>query len=557
MGLRVVARCSQPGRFDRGNSDPDRNISGVMVSWTSGMADWTCLTRADRNSPRAQIMKAIRNSSPTSSTIITRSYGTPTSGARARMIRLWRGATVAPPRHLPVRMDTVLTGATSISRRKPNSRSQTMEMPENAAVNSTEVASTPGNRKVRKSTSPEEPISDDRPVPSTNRNSTGWTSEETIRERSRPKRIISRCQTTVAARTWWARPAAGTRTSATGVGLVAVMGSPPPGREGHRAQRTGGLGVADRPAGVGQEDVVEAGPGHGDRVDRHVQAGEQLGHEGRTLGDGEGHRPLVHGRLDAEPVGQLGDGPGVVVTGDLHPVLADAGLEGGRGVQGDDVALVDDGDAVAVLGLVHVVGGDEHGDLLAAVQLLQVVPDGGAGLGVQPDGRLVQEQHPWGVQQAPGDLQPPPHAPRIGLDQVATALPEVDHGQDLLAALGRRGPVDAVQLPVEAQVLLGRQVGVQGRLLEDQADVAPDLVALPGHVEAGHPGRPGGGVGQGAEDLDGGRLPGPVGPEEPEGLPRPHVQVDAGHRLDLLEALDQSSDGDRRGALVHATSLLL
>jgi hypothetical protein len=58
--------------LDSGNSDPERNISGVMVSWTRGMADWTWVTRADRNSPRAQIMKAIRNSSPMSSTIITR-----------------------------------------------------------------------------------------------------------------------------------------------------------------------------------------------------------------------------------------------------------------------------------------------------------------------------------------------------------------------------------------------------------------------------------------------------------------------------------------------------
>src|SRR4029453_6785831 len=181
------------------------------------------------------------------------------------MIRLWRVATVAPPRHLPVRMDTVLTGATSISRRKPNSRSQTMEMPENAAVNSTEGASTPGNRKVGKSPSPGEPISAERTVASTNRNSTGWTSEETIRERSRPKRIISRCQTTAAPRTWGRRPGGGTCVAATGVGLTAVIASPPPGREGHRADRAGGLGVADGPAGVGQEDVVEAGPGDGDR----------------------------------------------------------------------------------------------------------------------------------------------------------------------------------------------------------------------------------------------------------------------------------------------------
>src|SRR5215213_10822810 len=255
------------------------------------------------------------------------------------MIRLWRVATVAPPRHLPVRMAVVETGATSISRRKPNSRSQTIEIPENAAVNSTEVASTPGNRKVRKSTSPLEAISDDRPVPSTNRNSTGWTSEEMIRERSRPKRIISRCQTTAAPRTWWRRPAAGTCVAATGVGLTAVIASPPSGREGHRADRAGGLGVADGPAGVGQEDVVEAGPGHRDRVDGHLQAGEQPGHEGRALGHGEGDRALVDGRLDVEAGRQLLDGLVVVAGGDLDPVLADAGLEGGRGVQGDDAAL--------------------------------------------------------------------------------------------------------------------------------------------------------------------------------------------------------------------------
>ena len=37
-----------------------------------------------------------------------------------------------------------LTGATSISRRKPNSRSHTIEAAENMAVNSTDMASTPG-----------------------------------------------------------------------------------------------------------------------------------------------------------------------------------------------------------------------------------------------------------------------------------------------------------------------------------------------------------------------------------------------------------------------------
>ncbi len=56
----------------------------------------------------------------------------------------WKVATVAPPRHLPRTIAARLTGATIISRRKPNSRSQTIEPAEKIAVNSTAMATTPG-----------------------------------------------------------------------------------------------------------------------------------------------------------------------------------------------------------------------------------------------------------------------------------------------------------------------------------------------------------------------------------------------------------------------------
>ena len=56
----------------------------------------------------------------------------------------WKAATVAPPAHLPSTMDERLTGATIISRRKPNSRSHTIEAAENMAVNITAMHSTPG-----------------------------------------------------------------------------------------------------------------------------------------------------------------------------------------------------------------------------------------------------------------------------------------------------------------------------------------------------------------------------------------------------------------------------
>ena len=56
----------------------------------------------------------------------------------------WKLATVAPPRHLPITIELRRTGATIISRRKPNSRSQTIEAAENIAVNITAMHRMPG-----------------------------------------------------------------------------------------------------------------------------------------------------------------------------------------------------------------------------------------------------------------------------------------------------------------------------------------------------------------------------------------------------------------------------
>ena len=56
----------------------------------------------------------------------------------------WKVETVAPPRHFPITIADLLTGATSISRRNPNPRFRTMEAAEKMAVNSTGIDSTPG-----------------------------------------------------------------------------------------------------------------------------------------------------------------------------------------------------------------------------------------------------------------------------------------------------------------------------------------------------------------------------------------------------------------------------
>ena len=243
----------------------------------------------------------------------------------------------------------------------------------------------------------------------------------------------------------------------------------------------------------------------------------------------------------AEP----GDGRRVVGRLDLDPVGAHRRLERLGVVEGHDPAGVHDRDAVAVLGLVHVVGGQEDRDLLALAELVDVVPDARAGLRVEPDGRLVEEQDARRVHQAAGDLEASLHAAGVGLHRVTAAVPELHHLEHLAQPVLEDVARDAVELGMETEVLLAAQVGVEGGLLEHQADVPTYVTPLPDDVEAGDGGRARGERGQRAEDLDGRGLAGTVGSEEAERLPGAHVEVDAVDRRQVAVALDQPTYDDR------------
>ena len=107
--------------------------------------------------------------------------------------------------------------------------------------------------------------------------------------------------------------------------------------------------------------------------------------------------------------------------------------------------------------------------------------------------------------------------------------------------------VDAVELGVQAQVLLGGQVAVERRVLEDEADVAADVVALARRRRGRRRARcPPVGSRERAEHVDRRRLAGAVGPEEAEDLAGGDLEADAAHGLDLAEGLAQVVDLDRR-----------
>ena len=174
--------------------------------------------------------------------------------------------------------------------------------------------------------------------------------------------------------------------------------------------------------------------------------------------------------------------------------------------------------------------------MICSRQLLDVLPDRRPRLRVEPDGRLVEEQHPRRVHQPACDLQAALHAAGEVLHLVATALPQADHLEHLPHPRLDRVAWDAVELGVEAEVELRREVGVERRVLEHEADVAADLRPLAHDVVAGDPRLAARRGDEGAEDLDGGRLAGPVRAEEPEGLASSTVRSTPSTASDLESA---------------------
>ena len=94
---------------------------------------------------------------------------------------------------------------------------------------------------------------------------------------------------------------------------------------------------------------------------------------------------------------------------------------------------------------------------------------------VEARARLVEEQNGRSRQQSLRQLDAAGEATRESLDQVATPLAEAEPVEELGDALGERAPAQTVEVPVVAQVLLHRELAVDARVLERDADGAADF----------------------------------------------------------------------------------
>jgi len=128
----------------RGNKAPDRKNMGIIRKFITTWKPCSDFIVDARATPNDESPNASSAASGISSTIVRKLSLTPTNGASTSRIRPWIMACVVPPSALPIATADRSIGATRTSLRKPNSRSQTIDIAPKIAVKRIAIPMMPG-----------------------------------------------------------------------------------------------------------------------------------------------------------------------------------------------------------------------------------------------------------------------------------------------------------------------------------------------------------------------------------------------------------------------------
>src|SRR5580658_6008243 len=191
-----------------------------------------------------------------------------------------------------------------------------------------------------------------------------------------------------------------------------------------------------------------------------------------------------------------------------------------------------------MFGLVDVVGGENDGGA-GGGEVLDRGPGPAAGFGVEPGGRLVQEQDLGATDDPDGDVDSAALSARESTDIGVRVLAQIDQIEDLAHRARVR-----VEPREHGQGVAHGELGVEAGGLKDQADPgSPPAITAVG-VDAQDSGGAAGWNGEAFEHLQGGGLAGPVGAEHGDQLAFGDLEAHAVDGRKVPEALGQLFDGD-------------
>jgi hypothetical protein len=300
-------------------------------------------------------------------------------------------------------------------------------------------------------------------------------------------------------------------------------------------------------AGDGEEDLVEGRLVHAHRDDRHTRLAEPDQHVGGPVGGVErhGHPPRL-GRQDGLRARDLPDDlPGEFLIGPLSQLHLQRRVPH-RGLQligcalGDLAAPVDHRDPPGeLIRLVEVLGGEQDRAALSD-QAADRVPHLPAGARVKSRGRLVQKDQWRPGDQARREVQTAAHPAGELRDRLVRRFLQVELREQPLSGGARVGRPQALQPAEHPQVLGGRQILINRRVLAGDADQLADAVRFAGNVHTEDPGLPRIDRQQGGEHPQGRRLSRTIGAEDAEDLALANMKVDSVDGTELTEGLDQA-----------------
>ena len=208
--------------------------------------------------------------------------------------------------------------------------------------------------------------------------------------------------------------------------------------------------------------------------------------------------------------------------------------------------MVDDGDALRqVVGLFEVVCRQQDGQPVLARKLRDLAPHVRARLRIKPGCRLVEEENLRLMDQAHRHVELALHATRERACDALVRFGEIEALQQPGDAPPQLATGEAIQLPLQPQVLGRRRLEVHRRLLPDDADQAAHTVWLAHDIAPHDAGASGVGPRKRGQNLDNGGFASAVRPQQREDRARFDTEADALERLHITGiGLDESRSFD-------------
>ncbi len=284
-----------------------------------------------------------------------------------------------------------------------------------------------------------------------------------------------------------------------------------------------------------------------------MQLAQHLGRDLGCVGAADpDRRPPVIGAQDLAVLRQVGR---AVEQGDADRLgRRELVGQGGEGAVEQDPAVVDDDHPLAQgLDVGHVVARQQHRRARPLVVLGEERADPLLGGDVEPDRRLVEEQHRRPMQEGAADLGLHPLPERQVADRLGDQVAEVEELDQLVAHLHELGARQAVDGSDQLERVEGGQVPLElVPVAHHHRDPAQEVALALRRRVAQHPCLARRRVQQAGQHLERRGLAGAVGTEEADDLAGGDLEADPVDRLDLARLAPDEALGRRAdAALAH------